>query len=212
MAGVPQFVVTFRGAEVGRYETAERAMTAARSVIDTELASQIGEGDREPGELPRIEWQPPRVHFPFDAFAYWRHRVQSQSRDAKAAASAPPTAAPTSQISLQKLGISGDESVPPRRQDRMQSDRPPVQGGPQQQRRAQLAPPAQQAQSAPPVQQAQRAQPAPMYGGPQWAGPPPQQPPPVHDEPQWAPPPAPAAEEPPAGKRRWFGKKRDHSE
>ena len=158
MAGVPQFVVTFRGAEVGRYETAERAMTAARSVIDTELASQIGEGDREPGELPRIEWQPPRVHFPFDAFAYWRHRVQSQSRDAKAAASAPPTAAPTSQISLQKLGISGDESVPPRRQDRMQSDRPPVQGGPQQQRRAQLAPPAQQAQSAPPVQQAQRAQ------------------------------------------------------
>jgi hypothetical protein len=237
MAAVAQFVVTFRDAEVGRYETAERAMAAARSVIDTELASR-GAEDREPEEMPRIEWQPPPVPFPFDAIGYWRHRIQSQQREAKAAASAPPTAAPTSHISLQKLGLSGDEPAPLRRQDRIQSERPPapVASGPPQQRRAQPAPPAQQArppwpaqsaspppsasppqqsappQSASPPPPGQSAQPAPMYGAPQWAGPTPQQPPPMHEDSQWAAPAAPTEEEPHAGKRRWFGKKRDRSE
>jgi hypothetical protein len=209
MAAVPQFVVTFRGAEVGRYETADRAMAAARSVIDTELASRSAAADHEPGELPRIEWQPPRVPFPFDASAYWRQRVQSQPRDVKSA----PTAAPTSQISLQNLGAAGDESRPPRRHERLQSDGPPapvrggppaqVRGGPSQQRPAQQRP-AQQ-RPAPP------AQPAPMYGGPQWAGPTPPPLPPV-PEPQLGAPAPPPAEEPRAGRRRWFGKNRDRSQ
>jgi hypothetical protein len=224
MAAFPQFVVTFRGGEVGRYETADRAVAAARSVIDAELASKIGAGEREPGELPRIEWQPPRVPFPFDAFAYWRQHVQSQPRDAKPA----PTAAPTSKISLQDLGIAGEESRPPRRQDRLQSDRPPapVQSGPPPQRPAQ---PPQQAQPPRPAQPVHPQQPAPMYGAPQRVSPAPPPPAPMHDDPQWAgptPPPPPVQhhdsqwapqtpqpdEEPQSGKRRWFGKKRDRSE
>ncbi|WP_156660936.1 hypothetical protein [Mycobacterium sp. 852002-51163_SCH5372311] len=208
MAAVPQFVVTFRGGEVGRYETADRAMAAARSVIDTELASRTGAGDREPGELPRIEWQPPRVLFPFDAFAYWRQRLQSQQRDVEPAPSAPPTAAATSKISLQNLGVAGEESRPPRRQDRMQSDRPPapVQTGHPPQR------PLQQPQPAQPQRPVHPQQPAPMYGDPQRVSPAPPPLPPMHGDPQWAAQTPQPDEEPRSGKRRWFGKKRDRSE
>lgn len=78
MAPEPQFVVTFRGIEIGRYETAEHAMSAARSVIDTELGAQRGQPSGPiPAELPRIEWQPPRVPFPFDAVGYWHWRARA---------------------------------------------------------------------------------------------------------------------------------------
>ncbi|OBA80558.1 hypothetical protein A9W99_17230 [Mycobacterium sp. 1164966.3] len=216
----PQFVVTFRGGEVGRYETADRAMAAARSVIDAEVASRIGAGDREPGELPRIEWQPPRVPFPFDAVAYWRQRTQSQPRDVEPAPSAPPTAAQTSKISLQDLGIAGEESRPLRRQDRLQSDRPPapVQSGPPPQRPVQQPQPVQQAQPAPPRRPAQPQQPVPppqpvpMHGDPQRVSPAPPPLPPMPDDPHWAPQNPQPEQEPQHGKRRWFGKKRDRSE
>lgn len=90
MGPEPQFIVSFRGAEVGRYETAERALTAARSVIDNEVGAQLGRGELTPqsipAEQPRIEWQPPRVPFPFDAVGYWHWRAQVVSSDRR-----PPT-------------------------------------------------------------------------------------------------------------------------
>ena len=91
MAQAPQFIVTFRGFEIGRYETAERAMAAARSVIDTELGAQLGRGELAsaslPIELPRIEWQPPPIPFPFDASGYWHWRAQALKSERR-----PPTA------------------------------------------------------------------------------------------------------------------------
>lgn len=94
MAPEPQFLVTFRGMEIGRYETAERAMAAARSVIDTELGALRGQPPGPiPAELPRIEWQPPRVPFPFDAAGYWHWRAQavtSERRPPSAARPVPP--------------------------------------------------------------------------------------------------------------------------
>lgn len=78
MTTAPQFIVTFRGIEIGRYETAESAMAAARSVIDTELGVQKGGAVGPlPADLPSIEWQPPRVPFPFDANGYWHRRAQT---------------------------------------------------------------------------------------------------------------------------------------
>jgi hypothetical protein len=67
----PQFIVIFRGVEVGRYETAEWAVAAAQSVIDTELGARFEPATGAPHDLPQIFWQPPPMHFPFDAKAYW---------------------------------------------------------------------------------------------------------------------------------------------
>ena len=210
MTPVPQFIVTFRGAEVGRYETADRAMAAARSVIDTEMGSRAGSGDREPGELPRIEWQPPRVPFPFDGFAYWRQRSQSQKQDGQQAQPAPqppaptspPTVAPTVQVSLKGLGAPANESMLPRGQERFQPSRPPapVYGGPP----PQWQPPQPQQQPQP---QPQQPQPHPQQQQPAYSGP----------LPQWGaqpPPPLPAqpSEQPKTGKRRWFGKDRGRTD
>jgi hypothetical protein len=198
MGAVPQFIVTFRGVEVGRYDTADRAMAAARSVIDTELGSRMGSGDREPGELPRIEWQPPPVPFPFDAFGYWRHRLQSQMRDAPPPRPAPapaprPTPPPTAQVSLEGLNIPGDGPMLPRRPEPQPAGPPPVApvyGGP----------PAPES-----AERADRSAQTTVYSGPPpWAASPPQ--------PPTRPAPPPSSEEPKAGRRRWFGKDRGQSE
>ncbi|MHA7652939.1 hypothetical protein ACX9NE_25425 [Mycobacterium sp. ML4] len=88
MAPEPPFIVTFRGREIGRHETAESAMAAARSVIDTELGRQLGRPPESiPPDLPRIEWQPPRVPFPFDAPGYWHWRARALRSERR-----PPTA------------------------------------------------------------------------------------------------------------------------
>jgi hypothetical protein len=202
MATDPQFILTFRGVEVGRYETPERATAAARSVIDTELGSRpAGSGD-EHGELPRIEWQPPRVAFPFDAAGYWHHRVQMRKRDAEAARHPAPQPTttdhgprrsdslprPTPTHAAPPQGVSGDAPMLPRRQDAYQP-----------------APPPTPVHSGPPQRGPAPRPPAPVYGGP---------PPSVRPAP---PPTAPTAppepkEEEPRGKRRWFGKNRDESQ
>jgi hypothetical protein len=67
----PQFIVIFRDVEVGRYETAEWAVAAAQSVIDTELGAGFEPSTGAPHDLPQIFWQPPPMYFPFDAKAYW---------------------------------------------------------------------------------------------------------------------------------------------
>ncbi|BBZ46163.1 hypothetical protein [Mycobacterium parmense] len=182
MTTAPQFILTFRGVEVGRYETPERAVAAARSVIDTEIGSRPGAADQEPTELPRIEWQPPRMAFPFDAAGYWSYRAQSRMRDAQRAAppqptvgrrfDPPPPPAPTRFDSPQERGIAGDASMLPRGPDAY--EQAPVCGGP-------------------PQWESPHPPPQPVYGGP----------------PPWATGRPPAKERQP--KRRWFGKNRDES-
>lgn len=55
------FIVVFNDVEVGRYDSPEAAIAAARSVVETESA-RVG------GFVPApvIFWQPPRVRFPYD--------------------------------------------------------------------------------------------------------------------------------------------------
>lgn len=67
----PQFIVVFRGVEVGRYERADWAVSAAQSIIDTELGARFDAPAVPPRDLPQIFWQPPPMYFPFDAAAYW---------------------------------------------------------------------------------------------------------------------------------------------
>jgi hypothetical protein len=77
MAESPRFIVSFRGVEIGRYETADLATAAARSVLEAEAGARFGSAPvSEPVELPVIEYQPPRLPVPFDGMTYLRQRVQ----------------------------------------------------------------------------------------------------------------------------------------
>lgn len=179
MTPAPQFVVTFRGTEIGRYETAERAMAAARSVIDTEVGVQHGRAELSPGaipaELPRIEWQPPRVPFPFDGAGYWHWRAQSVAPERRPP-TAPRPAPPPPPAPPAPPPPPAPEPVLPRGRDEPATWGPStVYGGPVPQ------PASQQATTI-----------VPVYGGP------PQQPEPV-DPP----------EPPEPGRKRWFGKGHD---
>jgi len=151
MADPPRFIVTFHGVEIGRYENADHATAAARSVLDAEAGSRFGSGPvRESIELPKIEYQPPRVPVPFDGSTYLRQRVQPL----------PPMSPP-----------------PPPLQRRIATI--PVYGGPpfRYNQPPQPSPaPTMQVYGAPPYSENRPPQPpAPVYGAPPpWANPNPQ--------------------------------------
>jgi hypothetical protein len=149
----PQFIVVFRGVEIGRYDTAERAVGAAQSVMDTELGARGESPPGPPRDLPQIFWQPPPVYFPFDAAAYWHRQA---SRDLPRYPVPPP-------IGNQQFQGGPPPPVPPQQE---RSGPAQVYGGP----------PAPVDRGPAPMYGGPPA-PAPVYGGPPAPQPGPSEPP-----------------------------------